>query len=55
MKTFTLNELVKSKDKEVSKIAKNAMKLGFPETAQFEIILKQRIVTYDINGKEHKE
>ena len=55
MITDTLGELAESKDKEVSNIAKNTMKLGFPKTARFEILFKQRIITYDIHGKEHIE
>lgn len=51
----TLDELAESKDKEVAKKAKDAMKLGFPKTAQFEILLRQRTVTYNIHGKEHIE
>lgn len=53
MKTYTLDELVKSKDKNLAKLAKDTIKLNFPKSVVFEIILKQRIITYDINGKEH--
>ncbi len=54
MNTYTLDELAESKDKEVAKIAKEMMKLDYPKTAQFEILLKQRIISYDIHGKEYK-
>jgi len=44
MKTFTLKELTQSKEKEVARQAKALLNINFPESAQFEITLKQKII-----------
>ena len=44
MKTFTLKELIQSKDAEVSRQAKALLNINFLESTQFEIVLKQKII-----------
>lgn len=48
----SLEDLLKSKDKYVVKSAKALIKLNYPKSTKFEIVLEPRIIYYDINNKE---
>ncbi len=43
MTAITLEELTKSTEIEISKMAKRMLELGYPKHACFEIVLKQTI------------